>query len=186
MSETPALPDLDALQRLAEAATPGPWSLDTDANDQQMVLAVEADFWVALCPHQCVRSIEVQAGKNAAHIAALNPTTTLAWIAATRALVAERADLGAQLYAQTERVKHLLDTIDVERTGRKDAEAARDAAREKTARVREALEAARPYVQESCWPDKYADDPAAEVLARIDAALTPTPPQPAARTEEGL
>ncbi len=34
----------------------------------------------------------------------------------------ERADLGAQLYAQTERVQHLLTTIDVERTGRKEAE----------------------------------------------------------------
>jgi len=43
-------------------------------------------------------------------------------LARLRALEGEKRDLGAQLYAATERVQHLLTTIDVERTGRKEAE----------------------------------------------------------------
>jgi DNA repair exonuclease SbcCD ATPase subunit len=117
----------------------------------------------------------------------------------------ERADLGAQLYAQTERVKHLLDTIDVERTGRKEAEAARDVAREEAEKWRTAarvLCGAHVGVPQATCP--VCDLAAArEETARLRgalefyathhsgygatarAALTPTPPQPAARTEEG-
>lgn len=90
-------PDQQARERLAREATPGPWTTDTDANEQQMVLAVDADFWVALCPHQCLRSIEVQAEKNAAHIAANSPSVILADLARLRALEEEVATLREEL-----------------------------------------------------------------------------------------
>lgn len=132
-------PDQQARERLAREATPGPWTTDTDANEQQMVLAVDADFWVALCPHQCLRSIEVQAEKNAKHIAANSPAVILADLARLRALedahehlTRELALAHAEADAATERVQHLLATIDVERTGRKEAE-------DEVARLRGAL-----------------------------------------------
>lgn len=43
--------------------TPGPWTLEVDANDQQCVYAGEC--FIAVVPHQCVASIEAQQQINA-------------------------------------------------------------------------------------------------------------------------
>jgi hypothetical protein len=66
-----------------------------------------------------------------------------------------------------------------------------DAAREETARVLRLLAYLRPAlpVLQSMLKLAGLDGGSAkaqEMLDAIDAALTPTPPQPAARTEEGL
>ena len=164
-------PDQQARERLAREATPGPWHTDTDANEQQMVLAVEADFWVALCPHQCLRSIEVQAEKNAKHIAANSPSVILADLARLRALedahehlTRELALAHAEADAATERVQHLLTTIAVERTGRKEAE-------EEVARLRGALEEVRQAVSHPLMSRDVSADARAAILPTIDAAL---------------
>ena len=50
--------------------TPGPWFAQLDRNDQECLYDKSGDFWVALLPHQCVRSIELKQAENAAIIAA--------------------------------------------------------------------------------------------------------------------
>ena len=56
------------LKRLCEQATPGPWALGDDYNDQRTLYVGEE--WIAILPHQCVASIEEQRDKDAAFIAA--------------------------------------------------------------------------------------------------------------------
>ncbi|MCK2024590.1 ead/Ea22-like family protein [Microbacterium sp. kSW2-24] len=84
--------DLDALEAIARAATPGPWlttktSRDPDAlcvdvpdGDDEMSLAWDAGY-----------GIIVMSAANAAHVAATNPASTLALIAELRA-ERQRAD----------------------------------------------------------------------------------------------
>lgn len=67
-------------RRLADAAWPGPWELELDRNDQQNVYAADRT-WIALLPHQCVRSIEEERERDAEFIAAAR--------AAVPALIAE-------------------------------------------------------------------------------------------------
>lgn len=67
---TPA--DIDALERLLGEATAGEWFVDHDRNLQPNVYAGDRDHWVALLPHQCLASLEVQANTNARAIAALH------------------------------------------------------------------------------------------------------------------
>lgn len=70
------LPELIALAR---KATPGPYRVDLDRNDQCNIYAgLGTDNWVALLPHQCVRSIKKQAAANAAYLAALSPEVVIA------------------------------------------------------------------------------------------------------------
>lgn len=56
---TDSKPDLLAIRKRVEAATEGPWRFDFDENDQAN-LHGPADRWIALLPHQGVRSIEQQ------------------------------------------------------------------------------------------------------------------------------
>lgn len=69
--------DIDELERMHAAATPaqhdgGDWFVDLDRNDQPNILAGNHDHWVALLPHQCVRSLEVLANVRASYIAAMH------------------------------------------------------------------------------------------------------------------
>lgn len=74
--------DIDALRKVAEAATPGPWELD--GSD-----IAAGDYWVAYSADTSVT--------DAAHIAAFDPPTVLALldeVAALRATVADNERRG--------------------------------------------------------------------------------------------
>jgi hypothetical protein len=63
--------ELDLLAALDAARTPGPLVLRTDRNEQWNIYASDNDDeWIALLPHQCVRSIAEQRGHDARAIAA--------------------------------------------------------------------------------------------------------------------
>ncbi len=79
--------DIDNLEALAMAATPGPWETDLDRNEQQNVYAAgDWRHWIAVLPHQCVKSIEEEQERNAAFIAAVHPGSILALVADVRRL----------------------------------------------------------------------------------------------------
>lgn len=136
MSETPALPDLDALQRLAEAdiaasrafmAYTGP-SMDEEVRLARAWQATEKDL-----------------------ASALEATTTLAWIAATRALVAERDS------AQDACLEW--DTLHRKQRDRADAAEAHAAALvAEVARVTALLDKAAPHICPSCGPHARVDE----------------------------
>lgn len=54
---------------LAEKARSGPWMVELDRNDQPNLHGTNRDVWIALFPHQCVRSIEIEANADAAFVA---------------------------------------------------------------------------------------------------------------------
>lgn len=58
----------DVLVR-AQAATPGPYTIQKDHNDQLNLYADNGNKWIALLPHQCVKSIEREQAKNAEFLA---------------------------------------------------------------------------------------------------------------------
>jgi hypothetical protein len=67
-----------ALRALCAAATPGPWEIEVDRNDQPCLYADGRNRrWIAMFPHQCVQSLEVLANADAAYIAALSPDVVL-------------------------------------------------------------------------------------------------------------
>jgi hypothetical protein len=88
---------LAELREVAEKATPGERYVEHDRNDQPCLYVNRADddprHWVAMFPHQCVRSIEVMANADAAFAAAFDRETCLALIAEAR----ETANLRARL-----------------------------------------------------------------------------------------
>ncbi len=79
------------LRRLLSEGTKGPWTIDHDRSGQANLYA--DGHWIALLPHQCLRSLEVQMN-NDAHliVAAINALPSLlAVVEAVRA-----ADLAFQ------------------------------------------------------------------------------------------
>lgn len=58
------------LLALADAATPGPWEIEHDRNEQSNLYAQGRDYWLALFPHQCVGAIQKEQERNARFIAA--------------------------------------------------------------------------------------------------------------------
>ena len=102
-STTPAPLDLDALRKIAEAATDGPWFRHDFSAPEIAPSPVAADVTVS-CDHPATitvahmggglhgfKSVE-QARKDAAHIAAFDPPTVLALIAKAREAEALRAE----------------------------------------------------------------------------------------------
>ncbi len=79
---TPPL-DLDALERTAQAATPGPW-VGFGYGPSDSWVRITREDWPddPVCEVGCNQSRRVA---DAAHIAAFNPTTALALIAELRA-----------------------------------------------------------------------------------------------------
>ncbi len=82
--------DLDRLERIAEAATPGPWKWHAEDDSMVMLdqLNVEGDpsvMWCIRCKacSKNPRSDRFSCGwpdpNDAAHIESADPTTTLAW-----------------------------------------------------------------------------------------------------------
>jgi len=107
----------------------------------------------------------------AKHMATNSPDVILADLARLRALeeahehlTRELALAHAEADAATERVQHLLTTIDVERTARKEAA-------EEVARLRGALEEVRQAVSHPLMSRDVSADARAAILPTIDAAL---------------
>lgn len=90
--------DLKHLRALAEAATPGPWELRSDRNEQKNVYS--GDKWIAVLPHQCVASIEEQRGQDAA------------FVAAARTAVPELLDENERLRAALDYLRRKIDGYD--------------------------------------------------------------------------
>lgn len=86
--------DLDALEAKAKAATPGPWMLDGMGEDEP-----EVNYWAhrfvgtaepnEAGSHEIIATSEDGHGPNAEYIAAADPKTILAMIAALRAAAVE-------------------------------------------------------------------------------------------------
>lgn len=83
------LPDLDALERLAMLATPGPWTDETEKGETYPHCVTADGYYIASAHAACPRSED--GAENAAFIAAANPSVVLALIAEVRAL-RERVD----------------------------------------------------------------------------------------------
>jgi hypothetical protein len=97
--------DLDALKRLADAATHGPWRWEIESDPRGWIAGVTADAGDVVCdppPDDCEQS-RLRWLQNAAYIAAVGPETVKALIArveaAEAALQQRRAagDLGDDL-----------------------------------------------------------------------------------------
>jgi hypothetical protein len=79
--------DLDALKRLAESATQGPWRWEIDGDPRGWIAGVAADAGDIVCdppPGDCEESRRRWL-QNAAYIAALSPETVKALIARLQA-----------------------------------------------------------------------------------------------------
>lgn len=67
--------DIAKARQMISAATPGPWTITHDSNEQCNIYAADrhgqpsGDDWVCLLPHQCVSSIEEARRHDAAFIA---------------------------------------------------------------------------------------------------------------------
>lgn len=72
-------PDLAALLKIAEAATPGPWVVGEPDQHGQAVVR-DKDIERFTCWHHSVGAIEKEMHANAAHIAAFNPTVAQALV----------------------------------------------------------------------------------------------------------
>lgn len=115
--EAPMTLDLEALKRVAEAATPGPWEVsDADVRTSAFVRArgfghvcnapVPYHDW-----HEPEANRESQARKNIAHIATFDPPTVLALIARCEAAEkANRTRTDYDLRCQECGRAHILDT----------------------------------------------------------------------------
>ena len=81
------------------AHTPGPWAIEPDDNEQLNIYAEERAFWVALLPHQCVRSIEEQQKINARLIAAA--PDLLAALRDAEVLIDSRSPMAEDVFQKT-------------------------------------------------------------------------------------
>jgi hypothetical protein len=81
--------DLDKLEAIARAATPGRRYLEQDRNDQWNVYAEVPGGsdreWLAILPHQCVVSIEEERARDAMLFEATSPEVVLELIRRVRA-----------------------------------------------------------------------------------------------------
>ncbi len=92
---------IEAIRARLAAATPGPWVVEHDRNDQPNIYpADDHDRWIALLPHQCVTAIERMANADAAFIA--NSPTDIA------DLLAEVERLRSALSDREERLRSAL------------------------------------------------------------------------------
>lgn len=176
-------PDQQARERLAREATPGPWKAClSDRYGHGVPSRAVVAFFEA--QHGCQRGLFTEVpwpdgepaprrsgDADAAHIAANSPSVILADLARLRALEEAHEHLPRELAlahaeadAATERVQHLLTTIDVERTARKEAE-------DEVARLRGALEEVRQAVSHPLMSRDVSADARAAILPTIDAAL---------------
>lgn len=86
--DTTSISELEAARN---AMTGGDWEVDYDRNDQANIYARgQPTDWIALLPHQCIRSIEEEQKLNAAGICALHAASP-ALIAITKAALAMSA-----------------------------------------------------------------------------------------------
>lgn len=93
--------DLDAIEALANAATPGPWEASVLGSEGYAVTGPQGSIpgrhrlrapRVARCGHEAWDTDKA----NAEHIAGMDPATTLALVAEVRALRAKVADLSGR------------------------------------------------------------------------------------------
>jgi len=105
------MPDFDELERLARAATPGPWKaffatngslLGVGKQDGKGVTDYRGGLW----------GMEPEANANAAFIAAANPATILALLSANREM---RASLKRIAYAEADGLDLARDSMVLER-----------------------------------------------------------------------
>lgn len=116
---SPELPDLDRLEALARAATPGPWVHRHDPGNPAGVqhgvkLPGEFGAWIGDCLDNADRDTNGAAAgeRNAAFIAAANPAAVLALIALARRAKPEGEAPQAELMADANRYVYLASTAD--------------------------------------------------------------------------
>lgn len=100
--------DFDALERAAQAATPGPWIARWDQSANAVMISAETNEMVACTVALTYVPDAKQAEEDSDFIAAANPAAALALVAQVRALTEERDRLRAALekaQAETARMR---------------------------------------------------------------------------------
>jgi hypothetical protein len=164
---TPTAPDprLDEWEKLANAATPGPWRVgENDKNDQAIVRTEHLELFTGW--HHCVGAIEEEMHANAAFIAAAREAIP-ALIAMVRERDARESDTLDLLGDVDDGFMKAAQRAEARATA---AEADAAAARKRVRELEAALEDAEGYMADS---SEFRDTPAHHgVLAALGRAET--------------
>jgi hypothetical protein len=101
-------PDLTRLRALAEAAEPGPWRAMPLKYDDWGMIRGGGYYVVAVARHGSLNDdLDTGIKRNMAHIAAMDPPTTIALLDRLEAAEALIVELQAELKEQDETIKRL-------------------------------------------------------------------------------
>lgn len=94
---------ISELETARAAMTGGDWGVDFDPNDQANIYARgQPTDWIALLPHQCVKSIEEEQKLNAAGICALHAASPALIAVVKTALAHEQARVTFEMSAEND------------------------------------------------------------------------------------